>query len=239
MLNIALTGNVASGKSTVASLFAQWGAEVIDADQLVREVQAPGTPVLLAIARHFGTNVLRPDGSLDRAQLRSRVLADPQALAELNALVHPAVLRLREARVARLRETGAKIVVTDIPLLFEVADPDAALREQGGRGDELVPEELGLVDRDDLRAGAHLTQDLGGRVDGRGLEGGAIVTGDVVDAGVAAVEVGLEHLYGATGQRRAAYAADELLALAAEHGAAHDLEPAASSGLRPDHDPGG
>lgn len=125
MLNIALTGNVASGKSTVASLFAQWGAEVIDADQLVREVQAPGTPVLLAIARHFGTNVLRPDGSLDRAQLRSRVLADPQALAELNALVHPAVLRLREARVARLRESGAKIVVTDIPLLFEVADPDA------------------------------------------------------------------------------------------------------------------
>jgi dephospho-CoA kinase len=125
MLNIALTGNVASGKSTVASLFAQWGAEVIDADQLVREVQAPGTPVLLAIARHFGTNELRPDVSLVRAQLRSRVLADPQALAELNALVHPAVLRLREARVARLRESGAKIVVTDIPLLFEVADPDA------------------------------------------------------------------------------------------------------------------
>jgi dephospho-CoA kinase len=125
MLNIALTGNVASGKSTVASLFAQWGAEIIDADQLVREVQAPGTPVLLAIARRFGTNVLKPDGSLDRAQLRSQVLADPQALADLNQLVHPAVLRLREARVAALREAGAKIVVTDIPLLFEVANPDA------------------------------------------------------------------------------------------------------------------
>jgi dephospho-CoA kinase len=125
MLNIALTGNVASGKSTVASLFAQWGAEIIDADQLVREVQAPGTPVLLAIARRFGTNVLKPDGSLDRAQLRSQVLADPQALADLNQLVHPAVLKLREARVAALREAGAKIVVTDIPLLFEVANPDA------------------------------------------------------------------------------------------------------------------
>lgn len=125
MLNVALTGNVASGKSTVASLFAGWGAELIDADQLVREVQAPGTPVLLAIARRFGTNVLRPDGSLDRAALRAQVLADPQALADLNQLVHPAVLRLRAARVAALREAGARIVVTDIPLLFEVADPAA------------------------------------------------------------------------------------------------------------------
>jgi dephospho-CoA kinase len=125
MLNVALTGNVASGKSTVASLFARWGADVIDADQLVREVQAPGTPVLLAIARHFGTGVLRPDGSLDRAALRSQVLADPQALADLNHLVHPAVLRLREARVAALRAAGARIVVTDIPLLYEAADPAA------------------------------------------------------------------------------------------------------------------
>jgi dephospho-CoA kinase len=125
MLNVALTGNVASGKSTVASLFTGWGAELIDADQLVREVQAPGTPVLLAIARRFGTNVLRPDGSLDRAALRSRVLADPEALADLNRLVHPAVLRLREVRLAALREAGARIVVTDIPLLYEAADPDA------------------------------------------------------------------------------------------------------------------
>lgn len=125
MLNVALTGNVASGKSTVASFFTAWGAELIDADQLVREVQAPGTPVLLAIARRFGTSVLRPDGSLDRAALRSQVLADPQALADLNRLVHPAVLRLRETRLAALREAGARIVVTDIPLLFEAADPGA------------------------------------------------------------------------------------------------------------------
>jgi len=125
MLNVALTGNVASGKSTVASLFAGWGADLIDADQLVREVQAPGTPVLLAIARRFGTDVLRPDGSLDRAALRAQVLADPQALADLNRLVHPAVLRLRQAGLAALREAGARIVVTDIPLLYEAADPDA------------------------------------------------------------------------------------------------------------------
>ena len=125
MLNVALTGNIASGKSTVASLFREWGAEVIDADQLVREVQAPGTPVLLAIARRFGTSVLRPDGSLDRGQLRSMVFSDPQALADLNRLVHPAVKKLREQRLERLREAGARMVVTDIPLLFEAADPES------------------------------------------------------------------------------------------------------------------
>jgi dephospho-CoA kinase len=125
MLNVALTGNVASGKSTVASLFRRWGAVVIDADQLVREVQAPGTPVLTAIVRHFGPGVLRPDGTLDRGQLRAMVLASPAALSDLNAIVHPAVNRLRRLRVAEARDAGARVVVTDIPLLFEVADPDS------------------------------------------------------------------------------------------------------------------
>jgi dephospho-CoA kinase len=125
MLNVALTGNIASGKSTVAELFRRWGAALIDADQLVREVQAPGTPGLAAIARRFGTALLRPDGSLDRGQLRAIVLADPQALADLNALVHPAVQRLRAARLEALRAAGASLVLTDIPLLFEAADPAA------------------------------------------------------------------------------------------------------------------
>ena len=125
MLNVALTGNVAAGKSTVASLFRRWGAVVIDADQLVREVQSPGNPVLGAIVRRFGPGVLRPDGSLDRGQLRAMVLASPEALRDLNAIVHPAVNRLRTARVREAREAGAQVVVTDIPLLFEVADPDS------------------------------------------------------------------------------------------------------------------
>ena len=125
MLNVALTGNVASGKSTVASLFRRWGAVIIDADQLVREVQSPGNPVLGAIVRRFGSGVLRPDGTLDRGQLRAMVLASPDALKELNALVHPAVNRRRTALVAQAREAGAQVVVTDIPLLFEVADPDS------------------------------------------------------------------------------------------------------------------
>lgn len=125
MLNVALTGNVASGKSTVASLFRRWGAVVIDADQLVREVQSPGNPVLGAIVRRFGSGVLRPDGTLDRGQLRAMVLASPDALKDLNAIVHPAVNRRRTALVAQAREAGAQVVVTDIPLLFEVADPDS------------------------------------------------------------------------------------------------------------------
>jgi dephospho-CoA kinase len=123
MISLALTGNIASGKSTVAQLFRRWGAEIIDADQLVREVQAPGTPGLAAIVRRFGTGVLKPDGTLDRGQLRARVLADPEALAALNAIVHPAVHRLRQVRVADARSRGVDVVVTDIPLLFEAADP--------------------------------------------------------------------------------------------------------------------
>ena len=77
MLNVALTGNIAAGKSTVAALFRHWGATVIDADALVREVQAPGQPVLAEIAQRFGADMLLADGSLDRARLRQVVMADP------------------------------------------------------------------------------------------------------------------------------------------------------------------
>jgi len=123
MFNVALTGNIAAGKSTVIALFRRWGATIIDADELVREVEAPGTPVLAAIARRFGGDVVAPDGSLDRAALRAKVLADGAALAALNALVHPAVERRRQALLDAARERGDRIVVSDIPLLFEVLDP--------------------------------------------------------------------------------------------------------------------
>lgn len=125
MLNVALTGNVASGKSTVLRWFADWGATVIDADALVREVEAPGTPTLAAIARRFGPEMLRADGTLDRAALRQRVFGDPDALADLNGIVHPAVRRLRDARADRARAEGVRILVNDIPLLFETLDPAA------------------------------------------------------------------------------------------------------------------
>ena len=123
MLSVALTGNIGAGKSTVAELFKRWGATVIDADQLVGEAQAPGQPVLAKIVSRFGKELLQPDGTLDRAALRVRVLGDAQGLADLNRIVHPEVHRRRQALLAAARARGDRIVVSDIPLLFESADP--------------------------------------------------------------------------------------------------------------------
>lgn len=123
MLNVALTGNIASGKSTVAALFRRWGATVIDADRLVHEAQAPGSPVLQAIAARFGEDLIDAAGALDRATLRRRAMGDPAALADLNRIVHPEVLRRRSALEREARERGDRIVISDIPLLFEAADP--------------------------------------------------------------------------------------------------------------------
>ena len=123
VLNVALTGNIAAGKSAVAELFRQWGATVIDADQIVREVQAPGGPVMREIAERFGDSVVRADGSLDRSTLRRRVMADPDALAALNWIVHPAVQVRRAELAAAARSRGDRLVVSDIPLLFEAAEP--------------------------------------------------------------------------------------------------------------------
>lgn len=125
MLNVALTGNIASGKSTVAALFQRWGATIIDADQLAREVQVPGSPVLQAIAARFGEEFLGPGGELRRDALRRRIMGDATALADLNRIVHPEVLRRRAQREAEARARGDRIVVSDIPLLFEAADPSA------------------------------------------------------------------------------------------------------------------
>ena len=123
MLNVALTGNIAAGKSAVAELFRRWGATVIDADEIVREVQAPGGPVMREIAARFGESVLRVDGSLDRPALRRRVMADPDARAALNRIVHPAVQVRRADLMKAARSRGDHVVVSDIPLLFEAAEP--------------------------------------------------------------------------------------------------------------------
>ena len=123
MLNVALTGNIAAGKSAVTELFRRWGATVIDADEIVREVQGPGGPVMQEIAERFGKSVVRADGSLDRPALRRRVMADPEALASLNRIVHPAVHARRAELMAAAESRGDRLVVSDIPLLFEAADP--------------------------------------------------------------------------------------------------------------------
>ncbi|WP_047524036.1 dephospho-CoA kinase [Microbacterium sp. ZOR0019] len=123
---IALTGGIASGKSTIARRLAEHGAIVVDADQIVRDVQAPGSAVLDRIAETFGTEVIGEDGALDRAALGSRVFAEPELLSQLNAIVHPAV---REESQRRFDDAFAgdphAVVVYDVPLLVEarVDDP--------------------------------------------------------------------------------------------------------------------
>ena len=123
MLSVALTGNIASGKSSVARLFERWGARLIDADAIVRELQRPGTPVFQRLADRFGPDVIAPDGTLDRTALRSLVFRDDRAREDLNAIVHPAVRARRDQLMAAARSAGAPVVVQDIPLLFETLDP--------------------------------------------------------------------------------------------------------------------
>jgi len=116
---IGLTGNIAAGKSTVAAGLAAAGLPVIDADTLAREVVAPGTPALAAIVARWGPTILAADGTLDRAALRRRILADPADRTALEAITHPAIAARRAARTAELAATGAPVVICDIPLLFE------------------------------------------------------------------------------------------------------------------------
>src|SRR2546426_2169628 len=123
MLNVGLTGNIASGKSTVVDLFRRWGATIIDADALAREAQAPGGEVLAAIARRFGADVLAADGSLDRAALRAKVMGDDAALAALNAIVHPAVRQRRAQLIRAARSRGDLLVVRSEEHTSELQSP--------------------------------------------------------------------------------------------------------------------
>lgn len=113
---IALTGGIASGKSTIARRLESHGAVVVDADQTVRDLQRSGEPVFDAIVREFGEGVVASDGELDRAALGSIVFGDADQLARLNAIVHPAV---KAETQRRFREAGDRVVVYDVPLLAE------------------------------------------------------------------------------------------------------------------------
>jgi dephospho-CoA kinase len=119
MRRIGLTGNIASGKSAVARVWARMGAAVVDADDLARAAVARGTPALARIVTEFGDSVLRPDGTLDRSAMRRLVFGDAAARRRLEAIVHPEVGRLRAIAEAEAVRRGATVVVHDIPLLFE------------------------------------------------------------------------------------------------------------------------
>ncbi|MGC5346038.1 dephospho-CoA kinase [Streptomyces sp. DT171] len=117
MLKVGLTGGIGAGKSEVSRLFASYGAVLIDADRIAREVVEPGTPGLAAVVEAFGADVLTDDGTLDRPKLGSIVFADPDRLAALNAIVHPLV-RARSAALERAADPDS-VVVHDVPLLTE------------------------------------------------------------------------------------------------------------------------
>ncbi|MFL5504696.1 MAG: dephospho-CoA kinase [Gemmatimonadaceae bacterium] len=119
MLLIGLTGNIASGKSEVARMMADRGATIIDADVLARETVEPDTQAFRDIAKRWGSDVIKDDGSLDREALRRIVFADQLELDALNRIVHPGVMRLRDREIAMAKERGDEIVVCVIPLLFE------------------------------------------------------------------------------------------------------------------------
>ena len=118
---VGLTGGIASGKSTVANLFAALGITIVDTDQLAREVVAPGSALLPQIATHFGGEVLQKDGSLDRVRLRARVFANPAERQWLEQLTHPAIRALTNARC---QSATSRYVIVAIPLLVETRGED-------------------------------------------------------------------------------------------------------------------
>ncbi len=120
MIRAGLSGGIASGKTTVARLLRELGAEIIDADKIAREVVAPGREGLERVAACFGPAILTAQGQLDRGQLAARVFSDRTCLEKLNAVLHPLIADEINLRLERLRLSGFDdVVIVDVPLLFE------------------------------------------------------------------------------------------------------------------------
>ena len=165
MLLVGLTGGIGSGKSTVARMLAERGAVILDADAFAREAVAKGTTGLEAVLARFGPDVLLPDGGLDRAKLAGIVFADAEALADLEAIVHPEVRRAIAEGIAANADTR-NVVVLESPLLIEMgthegcevvvvvaADPQTQIRRLVARG----------MDEDDARRRLSAQMPLGER----------------------------------------------------------------------------
>jgi len=121
---VGLTGTVAAGKSAVASHLADRGATVIDSDELAREVVRPGSPAHARIREAFGTGVIGPDGAIDRSALREAAFADERARKRLEEISHAGIRELRARRIAEAAAAGVRVIVEEIPLLFEVGLED-------------------------------------------------------------------------------------------------------------------
>jgi dephospho-CoA kinase len=124
MMRVGLTGGIGAGKSTVSRMLADRGAVVIDGDQIARDLVVPGEPALAAIVDRFGPDVLLPDGQLDRAGLAAIVFPDPQALAALDAIMHPRIAQRAADMIEAAERAGTSIVVYDMPLLVENGSAD-------------------------------------------------------------------------------------------------------------------
>ena len=124
MLKVVITGGVGSGKSTVARMFNELGAKILDADQVAREVVAPGEPAWEELQRAFGPDYFQKDGTLNRAKVASWVFQDPQVREVLNALVHPWLTRELQRRLKELEQNGEPLVLVDHPLVFEMGQQD-------------------------------------------------------------------------------------------------------------------
>ena len=126
MPTIALTGGIACGKSTIAQMLRECGAFIVDADEISRSLTAPGGRALPLLRQHFGDGVFQPDGTLDRAALAQAVFSDEHKRQRLNALLHPLIRDEMNAQAEEGRKSGAKVVVLDVPLLFEAHMQDMA-----------------------------------------------------------------------------------------------------------------
>lgn len=120
MLNVGLTGGIASGKSIVVQLLADKGALIIDFDHLTRYVEEPGRPAWSELVSFFGREIIQDDETINRKKLGEIVFHNPQKLARLNAIVHPLIFQEWKRRLAVIRENNCgKIVISDVPLLIE------------------------------------------------------------------------------------------------------------------------
>lgn len=120
MLKIALTGGIASGKSTVAALLREAGLPVVDSDAIARAVVAPGQPAWQGIRQAFGEKFFTPDGTLNRSALARYVFTRPGDRQRLNDIIHPWIARTLQARLAELEAQGEALVVVEVPLLYEL-----------------------------------------------------------------------------------------------------------------------
>ena len=118
MILVGLTGGIGAGKSTVSAMLAEHGAVIVDADQIARDLQSPGSPVLDQMAERFGEHIITDDGTLDRGAVAKIVFNDEQALEDLNGIVHPAMQSEIQRQIDAQRGTD-RVVVLDFPLLGE------------------------------------------------------------------------------------------------------------------------